>query len=439
MVLHPRLARLVIAVSAGLLIGYACVWASVSPTSIGRSDFTSTYVGATLFREGHGSQMYDASLQTQLHSQVIAPDHVGNLPFVDAPIAAAIAAPVTLLPLDAAYRAWGIFQFLTLVAAVILAVRSARWPNDNWTVWKVATALAAVAALGSLSMLMEAQWTGVNALGLALAYRDWRADRLGRGAVWLVLFAGVAKPHLALGLVAFALGWRDRRIVQGAVLGAIGVAVVSVAIVGTGGVAGFVHLVALSSTQFAPSAFVGIYGLTGVILGNGAPGEILWLAGAVAACVIAWLAGAAVRSDRSRLEVGLTVAALATILATPHAYVHDLVLLAPMFVWAMADARVRDAASLGQTRRATVLVLACWFTLSIAELLSLDGGPLAAVLGGPIAAGAVVPEVLIAFAVVAGVVTLRGSRKQGVRPGSPRARRAHGADLTLTLSEPGSS
>jgi hypothetical protein len=136
-----------------------------------------------------------------------------------------------------------------------------------------------------------------------------------------------------LGLVAFALGWRDRRIVQGAVLGAIGVAVVSVAIVGTGGVAGFVHLVALSSTQFAPSAFVGIYGLTGVILGNGAPGEILWLAGAVAACVIAWLAGAAVRSDRSRLEVGLTVAALATILATPHAYVHDLVLLAPMFEW----------------------------------------------------------------------------------------------------------
>jgi Glycosyltransferase family 87 len=407
---QPRSARLIIAVSAGLLIGYACVWASITPTSIGRSDFTSTYVGATLFREGFGSRIYDAALQTELHTQVVAPDHIGNLPFVDAPLAAAIAAPVTLLPLGAAYRVWGIVQVLALIVAVVVAVRSARWPMVNWTVWKVATAFAAIAALGTLSLLMEAQWTGVNALGLALAYRDWRAGKSGRGALWLILFAGVAKPHLALGLVAFALGWRERGVVQGAVLGATGVAVLSVAAVGVGGMSGFVSLVAQSSTQFAPHNFVGLYGLAGTMLGAGAPAEILWLAGAVAACVIAWLAGAAVRRDRTRLEIGLTVAALATILAAPHVYTHDLVLLAPMFVWAMADARVRDQTSPHWTRRVTVVVLACWLTLSGAELLALAGGPLAVVLGGPLVAGAVVPEVLIVLAAVSVVVTLRGSR-----------------------------
>jgi hypothetical protein len=406
---HPRLARLVIAVSAGLLIGYSGVWASVSPQSIGRSDFTSTYVGATLFREGLGAGIYDPTLQTQVHSRAIAPDRTGNLPFVDAPLAAVIAAPVTLLPLDAAYRVWGIFQLLTLIAAVIVAVRSARWPRENWTIWKVATALAAIAALGTISLLMEAQWTGVNALGLALAYRDWRRGKTGRGAVWLILFAGVAKPHLALGLVAFALGWRERRVVQGAVVGAITVSALSVAAVGFAGVASFASLVGQSSTQFSPNSFVGLCGLFGTVLGAGVPAQLLWLAGAVAGCVLAWLAGAAVRRDRSRLEIGLTVAALVSILAAPHVYTHDMVLLAPMFVWAMADARVRDQASPIRTRRTTVTVIACWLALSGAELLSQAGGSLASVLGGPISAGAVVPEVLIALAAVAVAVTLRGS------------------------------
>jgi hypothetical protein len=400
---HPRLARLIIAISAGLLIGYACVWVSVSPQSIGRSDFTATYVGATLFREGYGSRIYEGTLQAQLHTQVVAPDHIGNLPFVDAPLAAAIAAPVTLLPLGAAYRVWGIVQLLFLIAAVVVAVRSARWPKENWTVWKIATALAALAALGTLSLLMEAQWTGVNALGLALLYRDWRNGKAGRGAVWLVLFAGVAKPHLALGMVAFALGWRERRVVQGAVVGALGVAVLSVAAVGVGGLAAFLNLVAQSSTQFTPNSFVGFYGLSGVIFGPGAPAEILWLGGAVIACVLAFLAGVAVRHDRSRLEVGLTVAALVTILSAPHVYVHDLVLLAPMFVWMMADARIRDQASPKRTRRTTVVVIACWLALSGVEALSLVGS---------VAAGAIVPEVLIALTVLAGVVTLRGSRRR---------------------------
>jgi len=84
-----------------------------------------------------------------------------------------------------------------------------------------------------------------------------------------------------------------------------------------------------------------------------------------------------------------------------------------MFVWAMADARVRDQAATAQTRRTTVLVVAAWAALSGAELISAAGGPLATLLGGPIAAGAVIPEVLVALATVAMAMTLRGSRQGG--------------------------
>jgi hypothetical protein len=278
---------------------------------------------------------------------------------------------------------------------------------------------------------MEAQWTGVNALGLALAYRDWRRGKTGRGAVWLILFAGVAKPHLALGVVAFALGWRERRVVQGAVLGAIAVAGLSLVAVGFAGVAGFVALIAQSSTQFSPNTFVGLYGLFGTVFGSGALAQVLWLGGAVVACVLAWFAGAAVRRDRKRLEIGLTVAALVTILAAPHVYVHDMVLLAPMFVWAMADARVRDQSSPTRTRRTTIAVVACWSTLSCAELLSLAGGPLANLLGGAVAAGAVIPEVLVVLTAVAVIVTLRGSRRTNIAAHDAPAR-PHAGELSTS-------
>jgi hypothetical protein len=187
------------------------------------------------------------------------------------------------------------------------------------------------------------------------------------------------------------------------VAGALGVAVLSAAAVGVSGVAAFLNLVAQSSTQFTPNSFVGFYGLSGVIFGPGAPAEMLWLAGATTARVLAFIARVAVRHDRRRLEIGLTVAALVTILSAPHVYVHDLVLLAPMFVWMMADARIRDQASLRRTRRTTVVVIACWLALSGVEALSLVGS---------VAAGAIMPEVLIALTALACVVTFRGSRRR---------------------------
>ena len=58
--------------------------------------------------------------------------------------------------------------------------------------------------------------------------------------------------------------------------------------------------------------------------------------GSALALSAAWLAGRAVRGNAVTLETGLATATIATILATPHAYVHDLVLLAPVFVWTVA-------------------------------------------------------------------------------------------------------
>ena len=57
-----RPARLIIAISAALLVAYAVVWAQVSSVDVGRSDFTAFYVGGTLLREGHTGDLYNEAV-----------------------------------------------------------------------------------------------------------------------------------------------------------------------------------------------------------------------------------------------------------------------------------------------------------------------------------------------------------------------------------------
>ena len=144
------------AVSAALLVAYLVAWVRIDGLEIARSDFTSTYVGATLLREGHGSEMYDQSLQTVLHSELDPADKGGNLPFVNPPLAAALAMPVSLLGLDAAYRVWSLVQLALLVVAVVVALRAA--PIQTLRRGQIAAiALLALASMGTWAMFIQGQ------------------------------------------------------------------------------------------------------------------------------------------------------------------------------------------------------------------------------------------------------------------------------------------
>ena len=376
-----RSARLVGAVAIALIAAYAVVWLQVSVLNIGRSDFTSTYVGGTLVREGQRSHLYDEAAQQVLHARLILPDTEGNLPFVDAPVAAALAAPVTLLDLRTAYRVWSVLQFAVLIAAIVIAIRSAPWPRATPRAWKVAAAAAALAGAGSLVELMQAQWGSVTALGLALAYRDWRAGHHARGAALLVGAAAVAKPHLAVGLGAFMIGWGQRRVIAGALAGAVVAGAASVAVAGTSGIGQFFSLALTSNTRWELRTFAGFVGIPGSFLGNGAAAQVIGAAGSVAALVVAGYLGWLVRQQANRLDVALAGAAVLSLLAAPHAGTHDLVMLAPAMAWCVA---------IGPRR----LVVAGWGLLSAAAFISLGDG-------AATPPGQLVPWVLIAAAILA--------------------------------------
>jgi hypothetical protein len=367
-----RSVRLVAAMSLALLAAYAILWATVSSAEIGRSDFTSLYVGGLLLRQGHAAELYDVAAQTQLHSEVIAPQTEGNLPFIDAPIAAVVAVPVTLLGLDLAYRIWSLLQLAILLLAVVITVRSAPWPERTTTAWKAAMGVVALGGAGTCILLLQAQWGGVMALGLALAFRDWRRGRHLRGGALLVLCAGIAKPHLALGLLAFMLGWRNRRVLIGALGAGVAVAVLSLIAAGPAGIAKFVSLAITASDYWPLSNFTSFVGIPGSLLGNGATAQIIGAIGDIAALALAFALGCKVRSVPARLDLALAGAAVLSLLASPHAGTHDLVMLAPAMVWSTAWGLGHAAAGRSVEQwRGPLLPVALWLLLSCAAFISL--------------------------------------------------------------------
>jgi len=153
------------ALGGAALLAYLGLWTHVGAVQIGRSDFTSTYVGATLLREGQGGSMYDEALQAPLHAALIAPDREGNLPFVNAPLAAAIALPVS--PAQPPGRV------PDLVAPPIGPAggggggghpRRTR-PAHPPPLTLVAVGLGALACLGTLATLLLGQWDGLSRPG----------------------------------------------------------------------------------------------------------------------------------------------------------------------------------------------------------------------------------------------------------------------------------
>lgn len=333
-----RPARLIIAFAAALLLAYAVVWSQVSSIDVGRSDFTAFYVGGTLLREGHTGDLYNEAVQQPLHSALIAPDREGNLPFVNTPVAAALVLPATFLPLPVAYRLWGILEFAVLLLAIVLAIRSVEWPPGTPRVWKVAAGAAALASMGTWTTLIQAQWTPILALGIVLAYRAWKGGHQATGAALLVVSAGIAKPHLALGLLAFLLGWRRRRIILGAIAGAGGLALASLALIGPSGIDGFVKILAGSTTRWVLANMLSFIGVVGSLFGSGAAAHLISLVATLLACAAAVWLGALVRRDPSRLDTALVGAAVLSLVASPHAYSDDLVMLAPVMVIGVAAA-----------------------------------------------------------------------------------------------------
>ena len=319
-----------------LLGVYAGHVAGIGPAQGGRSDFGSAYTGATIIREGDGHRLYDLSLQTAVGDRVMAPARI-TLPYDELPLGAVALVPLAALPLDTAFVTWTTVQFLLVCLAVVIAVRAAPTPRPRRGAAALAIIGIAVTQLGLENLVGVGQWTGLNAIGVAMAYRCWRRGAFAAGGAWLVASAAAVKPDLAIGLLAFLIGWGNRRALLGALGAAAAVLAGSLAIVGVGGLSAMVTNDLRLAGVLSQAGGASFAALPSVWFGNTTPSYVVGAAGAAVCLVLCGMLGRRFRGDSVLLGPALAAATALSLLASPHAYLYDEVMLAPAVAWSLAE------------------------------------------------------------------------------------------------------
>lgn len=382
------------AVAAALVVAYVVLWSRVDATQQLRSDFVGVYQGAMVLRLDGGAHLYDLASGLSSASALGVLPSVSGVFFVDAPPAAALMVPFTLLDVHTAWLAWSFLQLLAVIAAVAITARSAPWPRRD-PMLQTAAALLGAAGVWTFILLVQAQWTGFFALGIAGGYALWRRGHLASGTAVALLPLLAVKPNLAVGLAAFLLAWGNRRVLMTAIACAAACAVASLAVAGPHGASAFLPAVLHDAQRWPSSSMNGFAGLAASVLGTGTVATAVGFAGSALAVALAFVLGRAARRRAGALEAALAGAVCLSLLASPHLYPHDLDLLAPAVVLGLVAASRIDLAR-GSTipGAASATVAALWLAMSAAGFEQL---------GVTVSAfpGRLVPWFLIAFAALA--------------------------------------
>lgn len=367
---RSRLYAAVLLIAAAVALAhYVQVWSVLPATAARTSDYAGTYAASVLWRGGRGPSMYDVGAEEQVSRDAGLPANHLFIPFENPPLAAVAASPLSLLDATSAYRVWSMLQLALLVAAVAVAARAAPWPRRAPRLSALASSGLALAGFGTGLVLVEGQWDGLVALGLALGYAGWRRGS-GFGPGFAIgATAALAKPHLIAGVIAFMVGRRDWRGLAGAATGAA--SVLAAGLVLTGPASGGFIAALLQPVNSPPAAMQGVTGLFGSLLGGGAVPYTLAIAAGCVAALVAGGLGAVARRRTDLLEPALLGAVTLSLFASPHLLGHDLTLLAPALVAGLAWTLTREEAGFSWPGSLSLAMVAGWAALSIASLLDL--------------------------------------------------------------------
>ena len=285
----------------------------------------------------------EAHAQTQLLGH---PPDIGVMPFANPPLAAWLLRPVAALPL---HSSAGVFLVMSLVTMAVSAVLLGRLLPDLPMGRRLLIGVAAATVAPGLSALTYVQWAPLLLVAVAGAVllAGW-GDGIVCGALLSLLLVKPQVVWLVVPALLVAGRWRT---LAAMVPGALVWAGSTFAIVGTGGLAEWyrsnVQMDVGDSVKTAgvPGLLVQLTGHTGISF----PAAVLC---ALAAVALLWRL-----RDRLRADPALAVVAglALSLLASPHIFGADLMLLAPLLVLV---ARRRPEAAIAAMASLAVLTLA---------------------------------------------------------------------------------
>ena len=350
---QPLRAVLIGAMSAAVLATTLVTWVATVPGNSAHDDFAPYYASALLVREGHAAAMYDLRAQSDVLRNATGGVPPSRVATALTPPAVLADVPLTVLPLRIASLVWSGLQALLLVAAAVIAVRAAPWAARSRRSSRALLTAAALAGGGTLMLLPLNQWDGVAAVGLALTYADLRGGRDQRAMVWLTLLVLAGKPHLAIGMALFLVARHPRSALTCAAAAAP-LAALTLLVVPTSAIGQWLATLVHVNGAFPASSSIGVSGLVASLFGDGVAATTLgytMAGGALLGCVaLGRWAGRRRRADRvdqARVSIDplFAGATLLSLLAAPHIFPYDLVLLIPGFIGFVVWGIAAEAAS----------------------------------------------------------------------------------------------
>ena len=236
----------------------------------GYSDFTIYYGAATMVRKGLGHQLYDSAAQYKAQRE-FAPDvpiRQSALPFNHPPFEALLFVPFTYLSYVPAFVCWNLVNVVILAVIPFLVRRHVPELGEcPWPLWM----LTSLAFFPIFFVLLQGQDTILLLLLYVLAFVCLRRNRemLGGG----VLALGLFKPHLILPFVFLWALRAGRKIVYGFAAMAAVLGLVSLGIVGIGGLVSYpsyvLHLEkTMAGGAIKPSEMPNLRGMIHVMTSN---------------------------------------------------------------------------------------------------------------------------------------------------------------------------
>jgi len=278
---------------------------------LGGLDFTSFYATSRVLLTQGPAHVYE--LAAQQHAQAaLLPGSRPFLPDLYPPYWVLARSWLALLPLSAAYLAWGLLTIAAGAASLILLARTAGF--ESWRSWPLLTA-AGFAPL--VVNLVQGQSVAFVLLGVALSlWFNTRGRELAAGAALSLV---LIKPQVGILLLGLLLIRPSVRVLAGFGVAAAALLAAGLAVFGTDGVTAWMRLLTVDGGTF----FRPWLSLRSPLV---AAGLASWEQYLVLAALAAGLLGAIVVAKLD-LRQSFAVATAGSLLVAPHVNVHDLSLL----------------------------------------------------------------------------------------------------------------
>ena len=338
-----------------LIYNVRILWIAWTTYSLSSADYSIFYVAGKLVNSGKASELFSLSAQAQMH---LAP-HFRQLPlpFNHPPYEALLFAPLARLPFLTSYYVWDAVNVIFLAAIAILL-----------TPWLTDLPWASTSAIFTLSLafwpvaaaLMQGQDSILLTLIVVAAYDQYK--RGNEGLAGAILACGLFKAQLLLPLAAcFGISQRWK-FVRNFVFMGVGLATVSLLMIGSAGMQQYFELLSSSShmplaVYFKPELMANLRGLFALITqGNPAMRLLITL---ISSLLVFAVAAYRLPTDDKGPGFDLFFAgALAMCCAVSfHSYVYDFTLLFPALLLAANTFARTQSLSRNLALGATILCL----------------------------------------------------------------------------------